>query len=146
MSTKATMSSHMESSFNLDHNERKIPVPHSDKKYEEKNNFYYEQNQTLEEAYEHLFGESFRAYNSTVRKDRQEESYLLKLTKGMEREQEKISKMRAEGKSYHSISKAKRAVKPAYEMIFAFGNIDDNPEFAKGGDKQEQAKKALQAE
>ena len=44
MSTKATMSSHMESSFNLDHNERKIPVPHSDKKYEEKNNFYYEQN------------------------------------------------------------------------------------------------------
>lgn len=144
MSIKATMSSHMESGFNIEHNNRTIPVPHSDKDYEEENNFYYENNQTLAQAYEFLFGDSFRAYNSTVRKDRREKSYLEKLTKGMEREQEKIRKLRAEGKSYHTISKAKRTVKPAYELIFAFGNIDDNPEFAKGGEKQEQAKAALE--
>lgn len=138
------MSSHMESGFNIEHNNRTIPVPHSDKKYEEENNYYYEKNQTLPDAYEKLFGDAFREYNDTIRKDRREKSYLDKLLKGMAKEQEKVDKLRAEGKSFHTISKAKRTVKPAYELIFAFGNIDDNPEFGKGGSMQGKAKAALE--
>ncbi len=143
MGTSTTLSFHMGSSFNEKHNNRTIPVPNADTKYESEHNWYHPNNMSLEQAYEMLFSESFNEYNSSVRKDRQFNSYLEKLQIAQQKEHEKIAELRHSGASASEIRKHKKAVKPAYEIIIGFGNIRDNPEFGKNGKMQETAKTIL---
>ena len=143
MGTSKTLSFHMGSSFNEKHNNRAIPVPNADTKYESEHNWYHPNNMSLEQAYEMLFSESFNEYNSSVRKDRQFNSYLEKLQIAQQKEYEKIAELRHSGASASEIRKHKKAVKPAYEIIIGFGNIRDNPEFGKNGEMQETAKTIL---
>ncbi len=143
MGTSTTLSFHMGSSFNEKHNNRTIPVPNADAKYESEYNWYHPNNMSLEQAYEMLFSESFNEYNSSIRKDRQFNSYLEKLQIAQQKEYEKVAELRHSGASASEIRKHKKAVKPAYEIIIGFGNIRDNPEFGKNGEMQETAKTIL---
>jgi hypothetical protein len=142
MSTKCTLSFHMGSRFNEKHNNRTIPVPHADCEYEEIHNWYHPHNMCLEQAYE-FFSESFNEYNSSIRKDRQYNSYLEKLQIAQQKEQEKLSDLRHAGASASEIRKHRKAVKPAYEIIIGLGNMRDNPELCKGGELQNTAKAIL---
>ena len=142
MSTKCTLSFHMGSRFNEKHNNRTIPVPHADCEYEEIHNWYHPNNMSLEQAYE-FFSESFNEYNSSIRKDRQYNSYLEKLQIAQQKEQEKLSDLRHAGASVSEIRKHRKAVKPAYEIIIGLGNMRDNPELCKDGELQDTAKEIL---
>ena len=142
MSTKCTLSFHMGSRFNEKHNNRTIPVPHADCEYEEIHNWYHPNNMSLEQAFD-FFSESFNEYNSSIRKDRQYNSYLEKLQIAQQKEQEKLSDLRHAGASASEIRKHRKAVKPAYEIIIGLGNMRDNPELCKDGDLQDTAKAIL---
>ena len=143
MSIKSTLSFHMGSRFNEKHNNRTIPVPHADSKYEEEHNWYFPDNMSLEQAYE-MFTDSFNEYNSSIRKDRRcNTSYLGKLQTAQEKEQEKLAELRHSGASASEIRKHRKAVKPAYEIIIGLGSMQKNPEFCKGGNLQEVAKEIL---
>ena len=143
MSTKCTLSFHMGSRFNEKHNNRTIPVPHADCEYEKIHNWYHPNNMSLERAFDVLFSESFNEYNSSIRKDRQYNSYLEKLQTAQQKEQEKLSDLRHAGASASEIRKHRKAVKPAYEIIIGLGNMRDNPELCKGGELQYTAKDIL---
>lgn len=143
MSTKCTLSFHMGSRFNEKHNNRAIPVPHADREYEEIHNWYHPNNMSLEQAFDVLFSKSFNEYNSSIRKDRQYNSYLEKLQIAQQKEQEKLSDLRHSGASASEIRKHKKAVKPAYEIIIGLGNMRDNPELCKDGELQNTAKDIL---
>ena len=99
MSMTTTLSFHVGSRFNEKHNNRTIPCPMADKEYEDQHNWYHPNNMTLEQAYDDLFKESFNEYNSSVRKDRQYNSYLEKLQIAQQKEQEKIAELRCSGAS-----------------------------------------------
>lgn len=143
MSIKSTLSFHMGTRFNEKHNNRTIPVPNADAEYEKLHNWYHPRNMSLEQAYEILFADSFNEYNSSVRKDRQYNSYLEKLQIAQQKEQEKIAELRHGGASAFEIRKHKKAVKSAYELIIGFGNTRENPEFCKNGEMQDAAKEIL---
>lgn len=139
----STLSFHMGTSFNEQHNNRTIPVPHADKEYESEHNWYSPNNMSLEDAYELLFGDVFREYNASVRVDRRYNSYLEKLQIACQKEKEKIAQLRHSGAPSSQIRRNKNAVKPAYEIIIGLGNARDNPEFCKNGRLQNTAKEIL---
>lgn len=139
----STLSFHMGTSFNEEHNNRTIPVPHADKEYEREHNWYSPNNMSLEDAYELLFGEEFQRYNASVRADRRYNSYLEKLQIACQKEKEKIAQLRHSGAPSSQIRRNKNAVKPAYEIIIGLGNARDNPEFCKNGRLQNTAKEIL---
>lgn len=139
----STLSFHMGTSFNEEHNNRTIPVPHADKEYESEHNWYSPNNMRLEDAYELLFGEEFRRYNASVRADRRYNSYLEKLQIACQKEKEKIAQLRHSGAPSSQIRRNKNAVKPAYEIIIGLGNARDNPEFCKNGRLQDTAREIL---
>lgn len=145
MSMTTTLSFHVGSRFNEKHNNRTIPCPMADKEYEDQHNWYHPNNMTLEQAYDDLFKESFNEYNSSVRKDRQYNSYLEKLQIAQQKEQEKIAELRCSGASSSEIRAHKKAVKNAYEILIGFGNVREHPQFAKNGSLQETAKEILKA-
>ena len=140
---KSTLSFHMGTRFNEKHNNRTIPCPMADRKYEEQHNWYHPNNMSLAQAYKILFEESFNEYNSSVRKDRQYNSYLEKLQIAQQKEQEKIAELRHSGASSSEIRRHKKAVKSAYELIIGLGNARSNPEFCKDGEMQDTAKDIL---
>lgn len=139
----STLSFHMGTSFNEEHNNRTIPVPHADKEYEREHNWYSPNNMSLEDAYDLLFGEEFQRYNASVRADRRYNSYLEKLQIACQKEKEKIAQLRHSGAPSSQIRRNKNAVKPAYEIIIGLGNARDNPEFCKNGRLQDTAKEIL---
>ena len=140
---KSTLSFHMGTRFNERHNNRTIPCPMADSDYEKQHNWYHPNNMSLEQAYKILFEESFNEYNSSVRKDRQYNSYLEKLQIAQQKEQEKIAELRHSGASTSEIRRHKKAVKSAYELIIGLGNARSNPEFCKNGEMQDVAKEIL---
>ena len=139
---KSTLSFHMGASFNLMHDNRTIWV-NADAEYEREHNWYYEGNTTLEDCYESLFGDPFREYNATVRESRRYHSYLEKLQNAEQKEKDLIAEKRLQGLPTSQIRKFQKATKPAYEILIAFGNSRDNPEFRKGGNMQETAKEIM---
>lgn len=139
---KSTLSFHMGTSFNLMHDNRTIWV-NADTEYEREHNWYYEGNTTLEDCYESLFGDPFQEYNATVRESRRYHSYLEKLQIAEQKEKDLIAEKRLQGLPTSQIRKFQKATKPAYEILIAFGNSRDNPEFRKGGNMQETAKEIM---
>lgn len=144
---ECTLSFHMGAAFNLHHDNREInvPIPPENRAYEAEHNYYYGGNTSLAQAYETLFGESFRDYNSRIRKDRQWDSYLEKLNTAAKLEEEKVAALRHAGAATSQIRKYRKAVKPAYEIIVALGNRNDTPEFCMGGQRQGEAVDILKA-
>lgn len=144
---KATLQTHQSTIMNIDHNERKIKVPHADKEYGDKNNWYWENNKTEKEFYNETFENDWKKRNERqTRKDRKYDcSYLeylkTKQLKGKETRQQMITA----GETNYNIKKATRGIKPtSHEMVVGIGNINDNPEFGMYGEKQEVAKEILQ--
>ena len=73
----------------LAHNNREFYCENVDSKRTQYNIIY--KNESLEEAYEKLFGDSFREYNNKVRKDRKfDGTYLEKLTQSKRNHKEKL--------------------------------------------------------
>ena len=128
--TQATLSFNMSSSeISIAHNNRTIPVPHSDIE-RQGDNYYWSGNKSLEQAYTELFSADVQEYNAgQKRKDRKIENYLEKITDSFEREKEKLRKLRGQGATRKTIRQNQKAVKPCYEFIVTVGNMHDNPEF-----------------
>ena len=132
---KSTLSFRMAETLNEKHNKREIYVPYVDVA-KSKNNIYYI-NQTKEEAYEYLFGESVKKYNEQQkRKDRKIDDYLKKLLKSEEEQKKLIEQKRSEGCSYKELAKYKKAKRTSYELIVSLGNMKENPEFCPGGERE----------
>ena len=139
---QSTLSFHMGTNYNLLHNDRQIAV-NADSQYEAEHNWYDEDNITLEEAFEE-FKDSFEEFNNRQRADRKfNGSYLEKLQSAEEHEKERIRELRLQGAPTSHIRQCKKAVKTSYEIVVGFGNVRDNPEFAKGGSMQDTAKQIL---
>ena len=133
---KSTLSFRMSPYHNEGHNLRTIYVPYVDVS-KSKNNIYYI-NHTKEEAYEYLFSESVKEYNENQkRKDRRIDNYLLKITTAEEEQKKFIEEKRSEGTSKKNQSKMKNVKHSSYEIIVSLGNIQQNPEFAPGGEKED---------
>lgn len=140
---KSTLSFRVSADCNEQHNLRQIPVPYADKS-KEKDNIYL-QTQTRQEAFDYLFGEAVKKYNETQkRKDRRIENYLEKIQKAEREQEKKIAKMRSEGASYKAIARNKKAKRSASEIIVSLGNMQENPEFCGGGEKEHIVKEILQ--
>lgn len=134
---ESTLSFRMSPYHNEGHNLRTIYVPYVDVR-KSKNNIYYI-NHTKEEAYEYLFSESVKEYNENQkRKDRRIDNYLLKITTAEEEQKKFIEEKRSEGTSKKKLAKMNNVKHSSYEIIVSLGNIQQNPEFAPGGEKEEE--------
>ena len=144
--TQATLSFNMTGrEICIEHNNRKIPVPHSDV-LRESDNYYWSGNKSLEQTYSELFANDVAEYNSKQkRNDRKIGSYLEKITDNFEKEKEKISKLRGQGATRKTIRQNQKAVKPCYEFIISLGNKTDTPQFCcKNGEQRFLAKEILE--
>ena len=144
--TQATLSFNMTGrEICIEHNNRKIPVPHSDVQ-RESDNYYWSGNKSLEQTYTELFANDVTEYNSKQkRNDRKIGSYLQKIFDNFEREKEKIRKLRGQGATRRTIRQNQMAVKPCYEFIISLGNKTDTPQFCcKNGEQRFLAKEILE--
>ena len=144
--TQATLSFNMTGrEICIEHNNRKIPVPHSDVQ-RESDNYYWSGNKSLEQTYSELFANDVAEYNSKQkRNDRKIGSYLQKIFDNFEREKEKIRKLRGQGATRRTIRQNQKAVKPCYEFIISLGNKTDTPQFCcKNGEQRFLAKEILE--
>lgn len=144
--TQATLSFNMTGrEICIEHNNRKIPVPHSDVARQE-DNYYWFGNKSLEQTYTDLFANDVSEYNSKQkRNDRKIDSYLEKIIDSFEREKEKIRKLRGQGATKQIIRQNQKAVKPCYEFIISLGNKTDTPQFCcKNGGQRFLAKEILE--
>lgn len=128
--TEATLSFNMTATaVSIEHNNRTITVPHSDKT-RQGDNYYWSGNKSLVEVYEDLFSDDVDEYNSRQkRKDRRIENYLAEISDAFEEEKRELRRLRSEGATLKTLRQHKKAVKPCYEFIIAIGNMHDNPEF-----------------
>ena len=139
---QSTLSFHMSEQMNEKHNLRTIYVPHVDTA-KSKDNVYY-LCKSKEEVFHELFDEAVEEYNSKQkRKDRRIEDYLKKIQEAEEKQKKFLAKKRAEGASYKELAKYKKAKHSSYEIIVSLGNIQQNPEFAPGGEKADVIKVIL---
>lgn len=133
---KSTLSFRMSELHNEGHNLRTIYVPHVDSS-KSKDNIYYV-NCTKEEAFDYLFSEAVKEYNEKQkRNDRKIDNYLQKIITAEEKQKKIIEQKRSEGCSYKELAKMKNAKQSSYEIIVSLGNIQQNPEFAPGGEKED---------
>ena len=100
--TQATLSFNMTNrEICLEHNNRTIPVPHSDSSLMA-DNYFWSENKSLQEIYAKMF--SVEEYNARQkRKDRRIENYLEKVIDGFEREKVKIDKLKKQSATRHTI-------------------------------------------
>ena len=140
---KSTLSFRCSADCNEKHNLRQIFVPYADKS-KEKDNIYIH-TQTRQEAFDYLFSEAVAEYNSKQkRKDRRIGNYLEKIQTAEMEQEKKLAKMRSEGASYKQISRQRKAKRSASEIIVSLGNMQENPEFCSGGEKEHIVKEILQ--
>ncbi|MDD6146446.1 MAG: hypothetical protein PUB43_05350 [Oscillospiraceae bacterium] len=131
---QSTLSFHMSEQMNEKHNLRTIYVPYVDTAKSKDNIYYF--CQSKEEAFHELFDEAVEEYNAKQkRKDRKIQDYLKKIQKAEEKQKKLIAQKRSEGCSYKELAKYKKAKHSSYEIIVSLGNIQQNPEFAPGGEK-----------
>lgn len=140
---QSTLSFHMSEQMNEKHNLRTIYVPYVDTA-KSKDNIYYLFSESKEQAYHELFDEAVEEYNAKQkRKDRRIEDYLKKIQEAEEKQKKLLAQKRAEGASYKELAKYKKAKHSSYEIIVSLGNIQQNPEFAPGGEKADVVKAIL---
>jgi len=135
--TQATLSFNMTNrEICIEHNNREIPVPHSDSSLMA-DNFFWSENKSLQEIYTKMFSADVEEYNARQkRKDRRIENYLEKVIDGFEREKAKIDKLKKQSATRHTIRQNQKAVKPCYEFIISLGNKRDTPQFRCADGKQ----------
>lgn len=140
----ATLSLHMDSKHNDNHDARNLYVPYVNPEWS-KNNYYPDFNMSREQAFEFLFSNFVREYNKrqNIRPERRIKNYLEKLLKSEERQNQLIREKRAEGCSYKELARFKKSVHPSVQMIIGIGNIQDNPEFKANGSKAEVVNKII---
>lgn len=144
--TQATLSFNMTNrEICLEHNNREIPVPHSDSS-RMADNYFWSENKSLSEIYTKMFSADVCEFNSRQkRKDRRIENYLEKVIDGFEREKVKIDKLKKLSATRHTIRQNQKAVKPCYEFIISLGSKKSTPQFCCGnGDQRFLAKEILQ--
>lgn len=144
---KATLQTHQSTKINEKHNERKIPVPHADREYGEKNNWYWAENKTEKEFYNETFEASWKHRNDRqTRKDRKYDCSYFEYLKGKsEQGKKRKQEIITAGESKYNIKKATIGIKPtSHELVVGIGNIKDNPYFGMNGEKQEISKEILQ--
>lgn len=144
--TQATLSFNMSGTeISIEHNNRTIPVPHSDID-RQGDNFYWSGNKSLQRTYADLFADDIAEYNAKQkRKDRRIENYLEKITDSFEREKVKLRKLRGQGVTRRTIRQNRKAVKPCYEFIISLGSKSATPQFCCGdGEQRFLAKEILQ--
>lgn len=142
---KATLSFHMDSKHNDNHDNRSIYVPHVDTE-RSKNNVYYSGNMTRAEAFRFLFADSESEFNARqTRPERRIENYLQKLLEAEERQNRLIQEKRSAGASFKELARYKKCVHPSMQFICTIGNMQDNPELiAKDGAEAHRAKAVLE--
>lgn len=132
-----TCSFHKGSRGNIAHNMRTIRVPHADKTRTELNEIFV--NIPIREAYQELFGEALKEYNSGKKKSRQIEDYYEHILDLYQKGEEKVRDARMRGASFKEIARIRRTYqKPYYEVVVGLGNIRAyNGAFKNGGGKDE---------
>lgn len=139
----ATLSLHMDSKHNDNHDDRTIYVPYVDAE-RSKNNYYPDFNMSREQAFEYLFGDAVLEYNEHQnRPERRIENYLQRLLKSEEEQNQLLGQKRAEGCSYKELAKFRKKKHCSVQMIIGIGNIQDNPEFMANGSKSDIVNKII---
>ena len=135
--TQATLSFNMSGTeISIEHNNRTIPVPHSDI-FRQCDNYYWSGNKSLHQVYMELFADDVKRYNEKQkRNDRKIEDYLKKITNSFEREKEKLRQLRGQGVTRRTIRQNQKAVKPCYEFIISLGSKSTTPQFCCADGKQ----------
>ena len=113
------------SSSHLNHNRRKdITLPHVDTFRTILDNRCYV-DMELSTAYEKLFGDALRAYNSTKKPSRQIPDYLEHIQKQFEERERKYQEAKSSGASRKALAKIRsRYSAPYNEVIVSIGNAD----------------------
>lgn len=134
----ATLSLHIDSKHNDNHDARLIYVPYV-KPELSKNNYYPDFNMSREQAFEFLFDDAIREYNErqNIRPERKIKNYLEKLLESEERQNQLLRAKRAQGASFKELARFKKSVHPSVQMIIGIGNMQENPEFKATGSKAE---------
>ena len=143
---QATLSFCMTSTeIGIEHNNRTIPVPHSDIS-RQCDNYYWSGNKSLQTIFTELFSSDVEEYNARQkRKDRKIDDYLGQLTEALEKEKKKLKQLRVQGATKHTLRQNTKAKKICYEFVVTIGNMHDNPSFnAVNGERKYEAREILQ--
>lgn len=143
---QATLSFCMTSTeIGIEHNNRTIPVPHSDIS-RQCDNYYWSGNKSLQTIFTELFSSDVEEYNARQkRKDRKIDDYLGQLTEALEKEKKKLKQLRVQGATKHTLRQNTKAKKVCYEFVVTIGNLRDNPSFnAVNGERKYEAREILQ--
>lgn len=140
MNYKLTASFHKGtcSSSHLNHNRRKnITLPHVDTFYTVLYNKCYV-DMELSDAYEKLFGNALRTYNSTKKPSKQIPNYLEHIQKQFEERERKYQEAKSSGQSRKSLAKIRsRYSAPYNELIVSISNADAYSESFRCGHENE---------
>ena len=127
MAYKLTASFHKGtcSSSHLNHNRRKeITLPHVDSERTKTHNICYV-DMELSTAYEKLFGDALRTYNSTKKPSKQIPNYLEHIQKQFEERERKYQEAKSSGASRKALAKIRsRYSAPYNELIVSIANAD----------------------